>query len=143
MIGNFLNKLEKVKGSKGRWTACCPAHVDRSPSLAITETDDGRILLKCFAGCSAQQVVEAVGMDLTDLFPSDNNINYLKANNQGNKPVRRPFYATDLLKIIQFEALITSIAAFDLSQGREVSAEDRKRLKTAVSRINEAVSYIN
>jgi hypothetical protein len=143
MIGNFLNKLEKVKGSKGRWTACCPAHVDRSPSLAITETDDGRILLKCFAGCSAQQVVEAVGMDLTDLFPSDNNINYLKANNQGNKPVRRPFYATDLLKIIQFEALITSIAAFDLSQGREISTEDRKRLKTALSRINEAVSYIN
>ena len=143
MIGNFLNKLEKVRGSKGRWTACCPAHVDRSPSLAITETDDGRILLKCFAGCSAQQVVEAVGMDLTDLFPSDNNINYLKANNQGNKPVRRPFYATDLLKIIQFEALITSIAAFDLSEGREVSTEDRKRLKTALSRINEAVSYIN
>jgi len=143
MIGDLLNKLEKVKGSKGRWTACCPAHVDRSPSLAITETDDGRILLKCFAGCSAQQVVEAVGMDLTDLFPSDNNINYLKANNQGNKPVRRPFYATDLLKIIQFEALLTSIAAFDLSQGREVSTEDRKRLKTALSRINEAVSYIN
>jgi hypothetical protein len=143
MIGNLLNKLEKVKGSKGRWTACCPAHGDKSPSLAITETDDGRILLKCFAGCSAQQVVEAVGMDLTDLFPSDNNINYLKANNQGNKPVRRPFYATDLLKIIQFEALITSIAAFDLSQGREVSTEDRKRLKTALSRINEAVSYIN
>ena len=82
-------------------------------------------------------------MDLTDLFPSDNNINYLKANNQGNKPVRRPFYASDLLKIIQFEALLTSIAAFDLSQGREISTEDRKRLKTALSRINEAVSYIN
>ena len=143
MIGDFLNKLEKVKGSKGRWTACCPAHVDRSPSLAITETDDGRILLKCFAGCSAYEIVKAVGMDLTDLFPNDNNINYLKANNQGNKPVRRPFYATDLLKIIQFEALITSIAAFDLSEGREVSTEDRKRLKTALSRINEAVSYIN
>jgi len=143
MIGDFLNKLEKVKGSKGRWTACCPAHVDRSPSLAITETDDGRILLKCFAGCSAYEIVKAVGMDLTDLFPNDNNINYLKANNQGNKPVRRPFYASDLLKIIQFEALLTSIAAFDLSQGREISTEDRKRLKTALSRINEAVSYIN
>ena len=141
MIGDLLNKLEKVKGSKGRWVACCPAHVDRSPSLAITETDDGRILLKCFAGCSAQQVVEAVGMDLTDLFPNDNNLDRLKANHI-NKPVRRPFYASDLLKIIQFEALLTSVAAFDLSQGRQVSEVDRKRLKTAVSRINEAVSYI-
>jgi hypothetical protein len=141
MIGDLLNKLEKVKGSKGRWVACCPAHVDRSPSLAITETDDGRILLKCFAGCSAQQVVEAVGMDLTDLFPNDNNLDRLKANHI-NKPVRRPFYASDLLKIIQFEALLTSVAAFDLSEGRQVSEVDRKRLKTAVSRINEAVSYI-
>lgn len=142
MIGDLLNKLKKVKGSKGRWVACCPAHVDRSPSLAITETDDGRILLKCFAGCSAQQVVEAVGMDLTDLFPNDNNLDRLKANHI-NKPVRRPFYASDLLKIIQFEALLTSVAAFDLSEGRQVSEVDRKRLKTAVSRINEAVSYIN
>jgi hypothetical protein len=142
MIGNFLNKLEKVRGSKGRWVACCPAHVDRSPSLAITETDDGRILLKCFAGCSAQQVVEAVGMDLTDLFPNDNNISSLKEKHF-NKPVRRPFYATDLLKIIQFEALLTSVAAFDLSEGRQVSDVDRKRLKTAFERINEAANYIN
>jgi len=29
-----------------------------------------------------------------------------------------------------------------LSEGRQVSEVDRKRLKTAVSRINEAVSYI-
>jgi hypothetical protein len=138
MIGNFLNKLEKVQGKKGHWVACCPAHEDKRPSLAITETDDGRILLKCFAGCSAYDVVSAVGMDLTDLFPKDQSF----MPRETNKPVRRPFYATDLLKIIQFEALITSIAAFDLSQGREVSTEDRKRLKTAVSRINEAVSYI-
>jgi hypothetical protein len=139
MIGNFLNKLEKVQGKKGHWVACCPAHEDKRPSLAITETDDGRILLKCFAGCSAYDVVSAVGMDLTDLFPKDQSF----MPRETNKPVRRPFYATDLLKIIQFEALITSIAAFDLSEGREVSTEDRKRLKTAVSRINEAVSYIN
>ena len=69
MIGDLLNRLEKVKGSKGRWTACCPAHGDKSPSLAVTMLDDGRILLKCFAGCSAYEIVSAVGMDMTDLFP--------------------------------------------------------------------------
>jgi hypothetical protein len=142
MIGDLLNKLEKVKGSKGRWTACCPAHGDKSPSLAIRQLDDGRILLKCFAGCSAYEVVSAVGMDLTDLFPNDNNLDRLKANHI-NKPVRRPFYATDLLKIIHFEALITSIAAFDMAEGRQVSDTDRKRLKTAFERINEAASYVN
>lgn len=142
MIGNLLNRLEKVKGSKGRWTACCPAHGDKSPSLAITALDDGRILLKCFAGCSAYEIVSAVGMDMTDLFPKENKLGY-RSDNQAIKQERRPFYATDLLKIIHFEALLTGIAAFDLSEGRQVSDADRKRLKTAFERINEAVGYIS
>ena len=141
MIGNLLNRLEKVKGSKGRWTACCPAHADRSPSLAITQLDDERILLKCFAGCSAYEIVTAVGMDIGDLFPKENKLGYTH-DTQFKKSERRPFYATDLMRIIHFEALITSIAAFDLAEGRQVSTEDRKRLKTAFERINEAVSYI-
>jgi len=86
MIGDFLNKLEKVRGKRGHWVACCPAHEDKRPSLAITETDDGRILLKCFAGCSAYEVVSAVGMDLTDLFPKDQSF----MPSDTNKPVRRP-----------------------------------------------------
>jgi hypothetical protein len=142
MIGNLLNRLEKVKGTKGRWTACCPAHADRSPSLAITHLDDGRILLKCFAGCSASEIVSAVGMDIGDLFPKENKLGYTH-DTQRLKTERRPFYATDLLRIIHFEALITSIAAFDLAEGREISTTDRKRLKTAFERINEAANYIN
>lgn len=141
MIGNLLNRLEKVKGSKGRWTACCPAHGDKSPSLAITMLDDGRILLKCFSGCSAYEVVSSVGMEMTDLFPKENKLGY-RPDNQSAKPAHRPFYATDLLKIIQFEALVTSVAAFDVSQGKQISDSDRKRLKTAFERINEAISYI-
>jgi len=142
MIGNLLNRLEKVKGKKGRWTACCPAHVDRSPSLAITALDDGRILLKCFAGCSVNEIVTAVGMDIQDLFPKEQLLGK-KYDNQFIKSERRPFYATDLLRIIHFEALLTGIAAFDLSEGRQVSDTDRKRLKTAFERINEAANYIN
>ncbi len=141
MIGNLLNRLEKVEGTEGRWTACCPAHGDKSPSLAIRQLDDGRILLKCFAGCSAYEVVSAVGMDMQDLFPSETKLGYT-SETQSQKSERRPFYAADLLKIIQFEAVLTSVAAFDLSEGRQISTDDRKRLKAAVSRINEAVSYI-
>jgi hypothetical protein len=141
MIGNLLNRLEKVKGKKGRWTACCPAHGDKSPSLAVTQLDDGRILLKCFAGCSAYEVVSAVGMDMQDLFPKDDLVGP-KVGVYGLKPERRPFYASDLLKIIHFEALITSLAAFDLAEGRKISETDRKRLKTAFERINDAVGYV-
>jgi hypothetical protein len=81
-------------------------------------------------------------MDIGDLFPKENKLGYT-SDNQRQKPERRPFYATDLLRIIHFEALITSIAAFDLSEGRQVSDTDKKRLKKAFERINEAVGYIN
>jgi DNA primase len=51
-IENLLGRLKKVKGRNGSWTACCPAHNDGSPSLAIREGEDGRVLLHCFGGCS-------------------------------------------------------------------------------------------
>ena len=51
-----------------RWQAHCPAHIDRSPSLAISEGREGRTLLKCWAGCSLDRILKAVSLDPTDLF---------------------------------------------------------------------------
>lgn len=71
-----MTPLEKVlsrfpearKGSNG-WTACCPAHKDRNPSLSIDEGNDGRALLHCHAGCSVNDVCRAKGLTLADLMP--------------------------------------------------------------------------
>jgi hypothetical protein len=40
--------------------ACCPAHEDRSPSLSIADGEDGKILIRCFAGCEQVAVVAAL-----------------------------------------------------------------------------------
>jgi hypothetical protein len=40
----------------------CPAHQDRSPSLSISEGEDGKILLHCFAGCSFNEIISAAGL---------------------------------------------------------------------------------
>jgi replicative DNA helicase len=66
-ITDFLDRLEKVRKNGRGWTARCPAHEDGRPSLAVTETD-GKILVNCFAGCSADKIVSALGLDLSDLF---------------------------------------------------------------------------
>ena len=94
MIENILSRLEKVKGRNGAYTACCPAHGDKSPSLAIRELDDGRILMKCFANCSVQEIMGAIGMEIGDLFPD---------TKKDLPPVKRKYYATDLLRVIEFE----------------------------------------
>ena len=64
---DVLDRLEKVTGSKGKWMACCPAHQDKSPSLAVTETDD-RVLVHCFSGCDTQDVTAAIGLNVANLF---------------------------------------------------------------------------
>jgi hypothetical protein len=41
----------------GGWMARCPAHDDRTPSLSIRDTDDGKVLVRCHAGCGQEQVI--------------------------------------------------------------------------------------
>ena len=59
---DILPKLNKVKTNNNGWIACCPAHDDKNRSLAIAEKND-KILFKCFAGCSYEQIVQALGLN--------------------------------------------------------------------------------
>ena len=69
-IDTVLGHLDGVRGGGGGHTARCPAHDDRHSSLSVAEGDDGRVLLRCFAGCTAEAIVGALGLTLADLFPA-------------------------------------------------------------------------
>lgn len=137
---NLIQRLAKVRGRNGSWTACCPAHNDKGPSLAVRELPDGRVLLHCFAGCETESVLAAVGMDMTDLFPPDSKRREYGPGKPGVKPA---FYASDLMRIIAFEALVVQIVAFDIASGKRPSEEDRQRMMLAHQRIEEAMRYAN
>lgn len=83
-ISDFLARLDGVKKHGDRYTAKCPAHDDHTPSLSIREGADGRILLHCFAGCSVDQIVGAMGLKIVDLFPASDsdNLRYLLDHGQ-------------------------------------------------------------
>src|SRR4051794_36130728 len=49
----------QARRSGSTWMAKCPAHDDRVPSLSISEKD-GKVLVKCFAGCEQRNVIEAL-----------------------------------------------------------------------------------
>ena len=138
-LEHLLNSLQKVKGRNGSWTACCPAHNDKGPSLAVRETPDGRILLHCFAGCEVQNIVTAVGLDMTDLFPPEEKRRDYPV--EGKPKIKPAFYASDLLRIISFESMIVMLCAYDMSKGKKLSEGDMERLKVARERIEEAVNY--
>lgn len=70
MINTILDRLSKVKPHKNnQWTACCPAHDDKHPSLAIKLTDGGTILFKCWSGCRVDDICASIGINVADLFP--------------------------------------------------------------------------
>jgi putative DNA primase/helicase len=64
-----LSRLKGVRRAGNGWSALCPAHDDKRQSLSVAEGRDGRVLLKCHAGCDAQAIVRAIGLELRDLFP--------------------------------------------------------------------------
>lgn len=134
----LLGRLLKVRGRRGNtWTACCPSHGDKNPSLAIKQMDDGRILLHCFAGCTPDEILAAVDMSLLDLFPEP------LSRDEPLRPVKPAFFASDLLRIVHFEALVVLITALDIDKGRMPSEDTRRRIRLAYERIDEAVRYAN
>jgi 5S rRNA maturation endonuclease (ribonuclease M5) len=79
----FLSELSGVIEKSDYWTARCPAHDDNENSLSISETDDGKTLIKCHAGCDTVSVVHSVGMTMRELFPDH-------GRPQNAKPVKYP-----------------------------------------------------
>ncbi|MPZ68588.1 MAG: DUF3987 domain-containing protein [Actinobacteria bacterium] len=67
-----LGLLEGVKKSGSGFKARCPGplhkHADKDPSLSVSTGYDGRVLLKCFVGCTAEDILSALGLSYGDLF---------------------------------------------------------------------------
>ena len=68
-VYELLDRLRKVRRTARGWTALCPTHDDKEPSLSINEGDDGRVLLYCHAGCPTERVLTTLDMTFRDLFP--------------------------------------------------------------------------
>ncbi|QIG47195.1 virulence-associated protein E [Nordella sp. HKS 07] len=55
--------LAKALGGRkvgASWMAPCPAHDDRAPSLSITDARNGKVLVRCHAGCDQRGVIAAL-----------------------------------------------------------------------------------
>ncbi|MGI9458576.1 MAG: phage/plasmid primase, P4 family, partial [Pirellulales bacterium] len=77
MVGKTLNDLVrrldelncKPKMTHDGVNSCCPAHDDKNPSFSAKMAADGKLLLKCHAGCTSEEVVRSLGWEMQDLFP--------------------------------------------------------------------------
>lgn len=126
----LLPRLERVrKRTADQWSARCPAHDDKGPSLSIRELPDGRVLLKCFAGCAVESVLSALGLAFDALFPPPQAI--------GRPPVDRRRLLTNgqALELLEDDMLRGAVALLSLAHGVELTEADRAAFLDAAGRV--------
>lgn len=134
--------IARLNGAKetgrGKWQAVCPSHDDKHPSLNIKERDDGALLLKCWAGCSAAEIVSAVGLELADLFPKSERFDQTRAPRRE----MRPWSALDVLRALMHEVTVVAVCAGRLNNAG-LTPEDSARLALATQRLWAAGQAVN
>lgn len=75
-VRQFLSRLDRVVAGtptnpdhRAVFKAPCPAHEDKNPSLGIVWWKNDRVSITCFAGCTRDSILRAVGMDKADVAP--------------------------------------------------------------------------
>src|SRR5690625_4663213 len=65
----FLAQFPEIREERdGNALVPCPAHDDGRPSLLVSVSAEGKLLLYCRAGCETGKVLEALGMERGELF---------------------------------------------------------------------------
>jgi hypothetical protein len=132
----LLERLDGVKKTgPDRWVARCVVHEDRSPSVSVRELPDGRVLVHCFAGCKNEEILDAIGLHWSALFPTD----------WAGKDFRRApgIPASDVLRCVAGEVTLVLLIARDMEQGLIPAPKDIERLAVANRRIQAALETIN
>lgn len=137
----LLQRLEGVRRTgEGRWSARCPAHADRSPSLAIAELPE-KVLVRCYAGCQTADVLAAIGLTFSDLFPARHWPETPEERRRARRAIREAGWSS-ALSVMAVEASVVRIAARQVAAWVPLSDEDDARLALAVQRIEGAASVL-
>lgn len=132
MLAELLSRLDMVRQRRNRWSARCPAHTDKSPSLSVSEGERG-ILLKCWAGCTLQEICQVVGIREADLF-------FDTTLPRGHKPAHQPIRVDRLALAFRYD-----LAALDLHlrADRIVAASQALSLETITDDdLDRALSHV-
>ncbi|MEW9623256.1 hypothetical protein [Rhodanobacter geophilus] len=134
----LLSRLEGVRRSGDGWRANCPnGHAKARGSLSITEADDGRILLSCFACHDAPAILRTLDLELADLFPERIRDPSPEARQRAREAFKRNGWHA-ALGVLGRESGIVLLAARDMLAGKTLVDDDVERLVRAADRIQHA-----
>jgi hypothetical protein len=132
--------LRQRRGRGWQYTALCPAHDDHFSSMSASMNDEGdRILFHCHRSCTADAIVAALGLDMTDLFVDTSRFNPSNPNRNNRnghhtpQPPRPAVTAPTPLHPTPKQALaaggkITAIYTYTDHEGNPVAEKGRCEL---------------
>ena len=129
-IDQLLSRLELVRQVKpDHWRAKCPVHQrenSRNRTLSIVETESSSVLIHCFADCAYDAVLNAIGLQPSDLYPKDEWIQEAKyIRKPSSKSYRR------VIENARGAATIVEVGARMMSRGETLDADDLTTLAGA------------
>lgn len=134
----ILSRLHGVRQHGNGWRADCPnGHGKARGSLSITEADDGRVMLHCFACHDTPSILHALGLELADLFPERIKDPSPEARRKAAEAIKQNGWRA-ALGVLAREATVVVIAAHDMIDGKALAEPDHARLRVAEDRIQRA-----
>lgn len=130
-------EAKPAPGMSRAMTCTCPAHSDKRPSLLVSETDDGRVLMHCRAGCTFDEVRQGLGLHPIDLIPK-----HLRHNRQtGHRPaITEPrFNPWQALKALSVDVIIIALCAAQIRRDGWLDDDDLNALIEAEARIQHTI----
>ena len=131
----LLERLDDVRPTGDGFRANCPAGNHRSKGcLSVAERDDGAVLINCFAGCTPLAVLDAIGLEMRDLFPQP-----IGELSPMQRRERLRFAQTAnwkaALSVLEQEFSVLEIAHHQLASGQPLNETDFERVQLAGKRI--------
>lgn len=134
-IDDFLSRLRAVKRTgHGKWIASCPTREDKNPSMSIRLLNDGRILIHDFGGSNTEEILNAMDLSFSDLYPEPLFHHSKKTS---------PFSGHEVLLILKSEIRIVYLFAKDVANGKALMKSELERLLKSISRLNYCIEMAN
>lgn len=133
----ILARLENVRRCGRGHRADCPRGHSSRGTLAIHEGASGAVLMCCHAGCTPGEVLGAVGLSVTDLFPVRLPPASPEARREAMRAAREAGWAA-ALPALELEAAVVEAAARRMLRDDRLTWSDLQRLARAAERIADA-----
>lgn len=86
-ITEFVDRFTTVVEEKDGWVVNCPAHADSHASLRVTVGRTNKIMLKCRAGCSTDNVLKEMGLGYDDLADAGDKPQFTATSTDDDPPI--------------------------------------------------------